>query len=72
MSRKHQYGRLRTNEEVQRKISQAVSLGHPGTRVVKSTETVEILIDDETAMRAVRKDDNTWVCIYNPKYYPKP
>jgi hypothetical protein len=70
------YGRIGTQADVDAKISDAVKTaeqtGNDFIEIIITAETVVITVEGKTAMRAIKRAPDMWMCLYNPEYYPKP
>lgn len=65
------YGRLGKNADVREKIADAKGKGAK-VEVDEDAGTVVISVGDQVAMRAIQRNPDDWICMYNPAFYPKP
>lgn len=73
------YGRLGTQRDVDAKIDDAMKIAKSNAdyhedfiQVVIERDTVQITVNCELALRAIKRAPDQWLVMYNPEYYPKP
>jgi len=68
---KNMYGRLADSEGMAEIVRDAQE---QGCDVEKDDDAgvIDASYNGETTFSAMQKDDNTWLVMYNPLFYPKP